>query len=84
MSARRAAEILSHYFRTAFEGQGLEWTPENTRDIVQAVRDLVASDTPRTVPTFEAREARPEKPSPRRPATGYETVNIREDRHGRA
>lgn len=46
MAAReRAASLLTHYFRTAFEGAGLDWGHDNyseVEEIVDAIADMVA------------------------------------------
>lgn len=41
-SQTEAANLLTHYFRTAFEAAGLEWDGDNTVEMEEIIHQLAA------------------------------------------
>jgi hypothetical protein len=72
--ARVAAEIFVHYFRQVAERSGAQWTPQNTRDITDAVRALI--DAVQQQSQYQDEERDPIPPYRARPATG-QTIKTR-------
>jgi hypothetical protein len=67
---RRAAEILNHYLSLLFEAQGLTWSGDNQRDVIELVKGLAAPTAARDVP--------PAPPAaPRRAPAPYETLSTK-------
>lgn len=65
--ARVAAEIFVHYFRQVAERSGAQWTPQNTRDITDAVRALIDAVQQQA---YQGEERDPIPPYRPRPVTG--------------
>ena len=61
--ARTAAEIFVHYFRQVAERSGAQWTPQNTRDITDAVRALIEAVQPYAQSPDESEPLPPYRPS---------------------
>ena len=61
--ARTAAEIFVHYFRQVAERSGAQWTPQNTRDITDAVRALIDAVQPYAQPIDERDPIQPYRQS---------------------
>jgi|GEM_PF-1939580 hypothetical protein len=71
--ARVAAEIFVHYFRQVAERSGAQWTPQNTRDITDAVRALIDAVQQSH---YHEEDRDPIPPYRARPATG-QTIKTR-------
>jgi hypothetical protein len=67
---RRSAEVLNHYLKLLFEGQGLAWSRENQQDVIDLVRGLSAPAARPSVPPA------PPASAPRSSPRSYDTVNF--------
>ena len=74
--ARVAAEIFVHYFRQVAERSGAQWTPQNTRDITDAVRALIDAVQQQS---YQGEDRDPIPPYRARPATGTTIKARRQD-----
>ncbi len=74
--ARVAAEIFVHYFRQIAERSGAQWTPQNTRDITDAVRALIDAVQQQA---DQGEERDPIPPYRPRPSTGTTITARRSD-----